>query len=169
MSAAGDASELMLRMFRILAQVARRRAWRNRRGSSERCRCEVGLHGGLTRPDAGRHPPEPPGWRQLPRTTSSPRVRAMIMVLRWFRGRRSSAFGTAAPARFACGTSESASPAGSCRGARGRCSPPVPCQGRSDQLLPRRAPFWNTNLHQHPEGPFASRIAEKRVKYNLPF
>ena len=32
--------------------------------------------------------------------------------------------------------------------------------------LPRRALFWNTNLYQHPDGPFASGIAEKRAKYN---
>jgi hypothetical protein len=43
-----------------------------RQGSSERCRCQVRLHGGLTRPDAGRHPPEPPGCHQLPRSDEQP-------------------------------------------------------------------------------------------------
>ena len=81
MSAASDASELMPEVFRILAQVARRGAWRSAEFIGA-LPMRGGLHRGLTRPDAGRHPPEPPGCRQLPRSDEQLARQGNDMVLR---------------------------------------------------------------------------------------
>ena len=124
-----------------------------RRGSSERCRCGSGSALGSpdrTQDDTLRNLPVV---AECQRATSSPRVRALIMSCGWFRVRRLSAFGIAAPARIACGTSVSAKPAGSCREARGRCSAPVPCRDKSDHSFPAGRRSGKPNLHQHPEGP----------------